>query len=375
MKLKTGLIYLSILTMGYLFMGIDGCGSKEMTSAKMYYNQKQYDKALASVNAEIAKNPGNAEAYFWKGNILFDTKQPVEMAEAYRAGIKIGFTPEQKTAAESKIRNAWGTSINDGIKAMNKGSDDADNYRIAIDYFRKAANVLPDSALSYYNIAISNFNSQNYAEVLSALKEYHVRKPATQETIQLALLAYNNLKDFDGALKYLNGFKNSKTVSSNWVLDMIAQTYISAGKSGEALQALLDASAASPQNEVLKYNIGVLYLNQEDYTNAIKYFEGAVAIKPDYREAQYNLGVTFLRMGKNAAEAREAAYSKEKDRKKKEAIGNDNSYLDYYKKALPYLEAVKDSKTDDFTFWTVLGQVYTALGQTEKAKEAFDKLK
>lgn len=375
MKLRTILLSLSIMTMGYLFMGIEGCGSKEMTSAKMYVNQKQYDKALAAINAEIAKNPGNAEAYFIKGNILFETKQQVEMADAYRAGIKIGFTADQKIAAESKIRNAWGNSINDGIKAMNKGSENPDNYRIAIDYFRKAATVLPDSSLSYYNIAISNYNSQNYNEVLSALKEYHAKKPATQETINLALLAYNNLKDFDGALAYLNGFKTSKTVNSNWVFENIAQTYISAGKADQALQAFIDASNASPQNEVLKYNIGVLYLNREDYTNSIKYFEEAVAIKTDYREAQYNLGVTYLRLGKNAAEANEAAYTKEKDRKKKEAIGNDKTYLEYYKKALPYLEAVKDSKTDDFTFWTVLGQVYTALGQTEKAKEAFDKLK
>ncbi|MBN8705329.1 MAG: tetratricopeptide repeat protein [Bacteroidetes bacterium] len=375
MKLRTILLSLSIMTIGYLFMGIEGCGSKEMTSAKMYVNQKQYDKALAAINAEIAKNPANAEAYFIKGNVLFETKQQIEMAEAYRAGMKIGFTADQKIAAESKIRNAWGNSINDGIKAMNKGSENPDNYRIAIDYFRKAATVLPDSSLSYYNIAISNYNSQNYNEVLSALKEYHAKKPATQETINLALLAYNNLKDFDGALAYLNGFKTSKTVNSNWVFENIAQTYISAGKADQALQAFIDASNASPQNEVLKYNIGVLYLNREDYTNSIKYFEEAVAIKTDYREAQYNLGVTYLRLGKNAAEANEAAYTKEKDRKKKEAIGNDKTYLEYYKKALPYLEAVKDSKTDDFTFWTVLGQVYTALGQTEKAKEAFDKLK
>ena len=120
MKLRTILLSLSIMTMGYLFMGIEGCGSKEMTSAKMYVNQKQYDKALAAINAEIAKNPANAEAYFIKGNVLFETKQQIEMAEAYRAGMKIGFTADQKIAAESKIRNAWGNSINDGIKAMKK---------------------------------------------------------------------------------------------------------------------------------------------------------------------------------------------------------------------------------------------------------------
>lgn len=375
MKLKSVLTVISVLMIGFVMMGIDGCGSKEMTSAKMYINQKQNDKALASLNSELAKNPNNAEAYFLKGNILFEMKQPVEMTEAYRQGLKIGFTPAQKQDAESRIRNAWGSSINEGIKLLNSGSENPENYLKAVEYFKKASIILPDSALSFYNMAISYYNAQAFNEAISAMKEYHEKKEATQETAQLVLLAYNNKKDYEGALKYLDGYKNSKTVNQNWVYENIAQIYITAGKATEALQAFLEASAATPNNEVLKYNIGVLYLGNEEYQNAAKFFESAIQIKPDYKEAEYNLGVTYLRLGKAAQEALEAAYTKEKDRKKKEALGNDKTYLEYYKKALPHLEAVQDTKQDDVTFWTVMGQVYTALGMNEKAKEAFDRFK
>ncbi|MCK6601679.1 MAG: tetratricopeptide repeat protein [Bacteroidetes bacterium] len=375
MKLKSVLTVISVLMIGFVMMGIDGCGSKEMTSARMYYQQKQNDKALASVNNELAKNPGNAEAWFLKGTILFDMKQPLEMTEAYRQALKLGLTPAQKQDAENRIKNAWVVAVNEGIALMNKGADNPDNYLRAVESFKKASTILPDSAQTYYNAAISLYNAQMYREAISTMEEFHARRQPDQESVQLILLAYNNLKDYDGALAFLNKHKNTKTLSQDWIYESIAQTYITADRGKEALQAFLEASEASPNNEALKYNIGVLYLGNEDFQNAIKYFEKAIELKTDYKEAKYNLGVTYLKLAKATQQALETAYTKEKDRKKKEALGNDKSYLEYYKKALPHLEAVQDTKKDDVTFWTVMGQVYTALGMNEKAKEAFDRFK
>ncbi|NUQ81460.1 MAG: tetratricopeptide repeat protein [Bacteroidetes bacterium] len=376
MTLKSILLTTGILATGYLMMGIDGCGgSKEMTSAKLYIQQKQLDKALSSVNAEIAKNPTNAEAYYYKGIILYDMKETVKMAAAFREGLKVGFKPEQKKDAEARIQNGWANEINNGTKLVQTAEENPENYLKAIEKFKIAAEIQPDSALTYQYIAIAQFNAKLYNEVPASVQTYIGKKHEDEAILNLAVQAYKNLSDYNSAIAFLEKYKSSKYVTQNYLYETIAQTYIDAGRADDALKAFMDASDANPSNEVMKYNVGVLLLNKDSYEESVKYFEGALAIRPDYKEASYNLGVAYLRLGKKRQDAIEEAYSKEKDRKKKEKIAQDKSHLDYFKKALPYLEAVKDSRTDDVVFWTVLGQVYTALGMNDKAKEAFDRFK
>lgn len=375
MKIRTLLMGTMVIA-GYLMMGAEGCqsSSKEMTSAKMYISQKEYNKALDMLDTEISKNPSNPEAYYMKGNILFDMNRFEEMAAAYRQGAVVGYTPQQKDVVNSRLQNAWGQTMNKAIDEMKK-SEDETGYLKSADIFKKAIEILPDSVTAYYNKAIAYFNAKKYDDVRQTAKEYIAKSHETQEVVQLVVVTYYNEKKYDDAITYLNQFRNSNYVPQNWVLENIAQTYINADKAEQALASFLEAANASPSNEALQYNVGVLYLNSEKYEEAVKHFTNALDIKEDYTEARYNLGVTYLRMAKKRHAEIEDAYSKEKDRKKRDKIASDRSFLEFYKLALPHLEMVKDNREDDYAFWNVLGQVYTALGMNEKAKDAFDHLK
>jgi uncharacterized membrane protein len=59
---KKNLIITAIIFIALTITGFD-CSSTELTSAKLYIQQKNYDKALEVLNEEVAKNPKSDEGY------------------------------------------------------------------------------------------------------------------------------------------------------------------------------------------------------------------------------------------------------------------------------------------------------------------------
>lgn len=53
----------------------------------------------------------------------------------------------------------------------------------------------------------------------------------------------------------------------------------------------------SPMNVFAQFNKGTLYLEMQDFTEALKAFSAAIDIKPDFGPAYYNRGLVYLRLG------------------------------------------------------------------------------
>ena len=65
-------------------------------------------------------------------------------------------------------------------------------------------------------------------------------------------------------------------------------------------QSLLASLAKPGASAVFDFTLGNLYFQNEDLTNAVKFFTSALAKHPDYRRAQKNLGFALVRSGKYA---------------------------------------------------------------------------
>ncbi len=65
-------------------------------------------------------------------------------------------------------------------------------------------------------------------------------------------------------------------------------------KAASVLEGLVKPNASA----VFDFTLGNLHFQNEDLTNAVKYFEAAVAKFPDYRRAQKNLAFALVRSGK-----------------------------------------------------------------------------
>ncbi|RKZ34100.1 hypothetical protein DRQ33_02905, partial [bacterium] len=71
---------LAIISLCVIFIG---CQSPEMTSAKVYIQQKDYSSALVQLKKEMANNPTNAEAYFYAGQIYGELDSLDQMVKMF----------------------------------------------------------------------------------------------------------------------------------------------------------------------------------------------------------------------------------------------------------------------------------------------------
>src|SRR5512140_2550402 len=116
---------LTILLLVAVFISTTGfqCGSAELTSAKLYINQKQYDKAEASLVKELQKNDKNEEAWYLLGQVRMEMKNYNGMLEAYKKSLELSDTHKAEIARNRLA--VWAMMYNEGVKNYNSGKDTA----------------------------------------------------------------------------------------------------------------------------------------------------------------------------------------------------------------------------------------------------------
>jgi len=59
--------------------------------------------------------------------------------------------------------------------------------------------------------------------------------------------------------------------------------------------------ASSPKDEILAYNVGEIYFSNQGLDEALKYFDLAAQIKPDWPDPYLKLGYVYLNKADNAS--------------------------------------------------------------------------
>jgi tetratricopeptide (TPR) repeat protein len=385
--MKTYVVVFSLL-LSMIFFATTGfqCGSAETTSAKLYMQQKQWDKAEASLLKEVTKNDKNEEAWFLLGQVRLEMKKYTEMNDAYTKTLAL--SDVHKADIQRNRLAIWAMMYNDGVSSYNKGRDDAANYDKAIKEFETAIAMNPDSAGTYYVLALAHYAKQNNSAALQSLASALEKKPDFGDAARLAgSILYSQAavaqeaKDSVGMMQCYNkasqffekAYKADPTNADN-ITNMI-DAYERTGQSDKAMSLTKNAIERDPNNKVYRYAYGVFLLKQDNFEEAAKQFKKAIEIDPGYADAEHNLGVSYLNWGVVLkAEAEKKAEAEAKAKKSKE-VKVDESYKDKLREALPYLENSAKRHEDDANLWQRLTQVYTILGQKDKAEMALAKFK
>jgi len=85
----------------------------------------------------------------------------------------------------------------------------------------------------------------------------------------------------------------------NEALFLISQIEVSLGNVDNAIAALQATINASNSDPMLNFQLGLLHYNKGDFVAAIKAFEQATAIVPDYANAKYFLGLSYETVGQH----------------------------------------------------------------------------
>jgi tetratricopeptide (TPR) repeat protein len=373
--LKSKLLIFAVILCGLAVTGFQ-CSSTELTSAKLYIQQKNYAKALEALEKEVQKNPKSDEGYYLLGVVYGEQEQYKEMVEAFNKSVEA--SPKYATEINSQKVFYWANLFNKGVNFYQRGSktEDKDSAKVYFDKsiaaFDNSIFVEPDSADSYRNLAFVYLSNGENEKAITPLRTVILKDTSAEGFRFLGEILYNkgvqaqatdSLKaqeHFEDAIKVLEQGRKFNPSDSD-ILLLLSNSYIAANKIEIAKDAFKAGIEAEPGNQYYRYNYGVILLGAEDYVGAEEQFVKALEIDPNYENAIYNLAVTYVRWG--------TAMSKEAEEKGE----NNTDYKKKYELALPYLEKVVEKKNEDAQVWELIGRVYTILGMQDKATGAFNK--
>ncbi len=361
------------------------CSSTELTSARLYIQQKNYKKAKEALLKEIKKNPKSDEGYFLLGSILGEEGDIIGMVENYEKSLSISNKFEDKIN-KSKLFY-WAQAFNKGVNFFNKSvkvtTPDSVKEMLSesIKQFENAILLEPDSLDSYMNLAYAYIN---YGDMDSAIKtvEKLNEKSGSAQSYKLLGDLYTrkgaefkdkfavdgNKEDsvkameyFDKAVSVLEEGRKKYPDDSD-ILLQLTNAYIAANKIDVAKDAFKEGVEKEPDNKFYRFGYGTILLGANEFEEATKQLEKAYELDPNDEKALYNLAIAYVKWG---AKLQEKAAESEKE--------EDTGYKEKFEKALPYLEKYVELHPDDGVVWDLLGRVYANLGIMDKSQEAFKK--
>ena len=381
--MKKVLISLSILSMVLGFTAFE-CASAELTGAKMYLNQKQYEKAKETLLKEVEKNPKSDEGWFLLGGIYSEQGNIPEMLKAFDKSLAISKKFEPQIVDYKKY--TWQTSFNKGVGFFNSAvkTTAPDSMKVffekAIDQFNNSIACEPDSSIGYENVAAAYLNMGKTDESIPVLEKLvSMGKPSFSfaRLGQIFLIkgsnsmdTYYTTKNASDSTKALEWYNKAITVLEKGrvkypadaeILLQLGNAYYSSNKIDVALESFKTLSEKNPDNNQLKYAYGVVLLKSKDYDGATQVLTKVTEADVNNLDANYNLAAAYILWGNDL---REAAIKKE---------SGDKSYLEKFKATIPYLLKYLEIKPGESKVWLSLGQVYANLGMKDKAEEAFKK--
>ena len=370
------IIILGIVFLGFAFMGYQ-CGSTELTSAKLYINQKNYDKALPLLEEEVQKNPKSDEGYYLLGYVYGVQGDYDKMKDAFNKSLEISNNFQENITQLNQAY--WVQEFNKAVKSFNQaqGSANKDSAKV---FFDKAANsfqnaiaIAPDSTDAYLNLAFVHISEGNYDKAQETLTEFLDRGKSPEAYLYLGRILLDkatNLKQtdslqasksYDQAIRTLE--EGRKLYPNNAeILGVLQNAYIGANRLEEAEGVFEQAAEVNPDSPQHQYNYGVILLGANQFEQAEQQFKKAVDLKPDYTDALYNLGVTYVEWGNSI------------NKQAEENPEMESSYKEKYQQALPYLEKVVELEPDNVSAWDALYKVYARLNMMKEAEDAYDKV-
>jgi len=132
---------------------VQGCGSSDFTSAKVKEQNGDFKEAVNYYEKELQKNPSNHEAWFRLGRIKGEKLDDYEgMVAAFREAENLSSDNKNEIYRIRYI--AWANHLRMGDELDKRASADSMIlYDKAIEEFKKAVVIWPDSSLNYYLLA------------------------------------------------------------------------------------------------------------------------------------------------------------------------------------------------------------------------------
>ncbi len=219
----------------------------------------------------------------------------------------------------------------------------------AAEYFAKTLLLNPDFAPAYYDLARVQIGLKRTSDALGTLEKARAKFPQNFLQEYLSGIAFVQQKAYNEAIQHYT-----------------------------AAEVVAQASHPEWLDQHFYFDRGAAYERKGDYAQAEKDFEKCLQLAPDFAEALNYLGYMWAEHGWHLAKARDLIEKALKLEPKNAAYLDSLGWVlfksDQPKEALEYLlKAVDLSPEPDATLYEHLGDIYAALNQPDKARDAWQK--
>lgn len=226
---------------------------------------------------------------------------------------------------------------------------DGKQFGKAAEYFSKVLLLEPEHERVYYELADSQISEDKNSQALETIDRARGKFPQSFFMEYLSGIACSGLKDYTNAFSHFND------------AEVIAQ-----------------ARETNQLTREFYFQFGATCERKGDYPDAEKYFEKCIELSPDFSEALNYLGFMWADRGEKLDRAREliekAVRLEPRNAAYLDSMGWVLFKLGQPKQALDcILKAIEYSEEEDPTLYDHLGDIYAALGQTDKAHAAWGK--
>ena len=339
-KRKILLLLTLLLTMTFF-----ACNSPEYTSAKMYVQQGQLDKAEEFFLKALDIEPSNPEIPYKLANEIYQKQDKYRLAKKYfEESLKRGSM--FKDDIENIYKYNWGSNFNEGVK--------------------------------YFNSLIKNETLDRDAAIERTLNHFSIAylfDPKDENTVIQLVRSYKDLaNNSEKAFEILEeGIANVKDNSN--LMGMKADMLIKMEQTEEAKAVLNESLENTPDNLRNVQRLGGLYFESNQYDEAIALYQNALTELPDEKDLFFNLGILYIRMEKfedaNVQFQQVLAFDPN-DRQVIEAVGDVYMNQKDYLSAEDYYRQLVDRDPMNPSYLKKLG---TSLNGQKRYKEGMDLIK
>lgn len=320
------ILLVTLLAGAFLFQSFQ-CSSKNLTTAKVAYSNKDYPKAMDYLQKEIQLNPNNAEAYAILADIYKEQEKWDLAAQNAKKALELAKTEELKARETALIQQIWIECYNKGINLFNSYS--GSNTQVldeAIKYFDIGIDLRPHildfyrfkgmiseikgdtvKGMEYYNEYVNRMKPEID---IAAQKGFYLEMPREKflqvigekpiNTINKLTEAFDtNFVDIfkiDGKELYVfsNANDNGEKLLTYWDYDP-SQNIPSEEKTMQFVFNM-DSYGALAQ----------YYYTKKDFEKSFKYIDIIAKLQPNNAEAQRSKLALYQEMGKTDVALNEA---------------------------------------------------------------------
>lgn len=243
-------------------------------------NGGQGEKALTVLDRAIEQDPQSGEAYFSKGLLLLNLKQPTEAEQAIRAGL-------------AQLPDAAIGHYHLGRVLLEEGKTDE-----AIASFERAASVNPTFEPAYLALGSIYESRHERDRAVAVLKKYLQNvNPRNRDIRHQLVRLYLDAKDYQSAKKELEDLLTDDPSDLDAQL-RIALIYGEQKEYAKAIDLLTQILKARPAELKVRDYLGYLYEESKDTQKALETYAFNVQLEPTFFEGHLHLGVLYYRLKK-----------------------------------------------------------------------------